>query len=132
MAGEISVDPDRVAQTVKRLIKSFDRAQATADNLPGRDAGGTDDPVAAELNASIRDLLATLGMLANGLQKVVASTAEDIKSTLADFDELDSSLTDQLASLTAEATNVPQDSATRVSGGRAVPKAAKAQGSPGW
>jgi hypothetical protein len=97
MAGEISVDPDRVAQTVKRLIESFDRAQATADNLPGRDAGGTDDPVAAELNASIRDLLATLGMLANGLQKVVASTAEDIKSTLADFDELDSSLTDQLA-----------------------------------
>ena len=132
MAGDISVDPDRVAQTVKRLLESFDKAKATADNLPGQDAGGTDDPVAAELNASIRDLLETLGQLADGLQKVVALTAENVKLTLADFDELDSSLTDQLAGLTAEAQGLPQVGPARTSDGTPLPKAAKAQGSPGW
>jgi hypothetical protein len=132
MAGDISVDPEAVAQTVKRLLESFDKAKATADNLPGQDAGGSDDPLVADLNASIRALLATLGFLADGLRDVVASTAEDVKLTLADFDALDSSLMDQLAGLTAEAEQVPQDTAIPASDGRPLPKAAKAQGSPGW
>jgi hypothetical protein len=82
------------------------------------------------LNASIQELLATLGSLAGGLEKLVGSVAENVKLTLADFDEFELSQTGQLISFKADVTDLGRDPAAGISGGSPLPKATP--GSSGW